>query len=154
MTMETATKSWNIIEETLKELGQLAADSATDILDNHPQIKEKFGGNLGQLKKMAESSGGEEAKKELSKTYDQIRDIVAGGVGVSTIAKIKQVIEEKTEKIKQLGDAAWKKGLEQAKPYLEKNPEIKKIVEENADSLKNGNLTELCKLWDWRSKVS
>jgi len=53
------------------------------------------------------------------------------------------LIEEKTEKLKELSDAAWKKGLEQAKPYMDKNPEIKKIVEENADSLKNGNLGEL-----------
>jgi len=62
MTMETATKSWEIIENTLSQLGQLAADSATDILDNHPEIKEKFGGNLEQLKSMADA-GGSEAKK-------------------------------------------------------------------------------------------
>lgn len=62
MTMETATKSWAIIEDALSQLGQLAADSATDILDNHPEIKEKFGGNLSSLKEMADN-GGEEAKK-------------------------------------------------------------------------------------------
>ena len=49
---------------------------------------------------------------------------------------------EKTEKIKGMGDEAWKKGLEQAKPYLDKNPEVKKVVEENADSFKKGNVTE------------
>lgn len=76
-------------------------------------------------------------------TYSQIKEVIGAGVGVGTIAKIKKLVEEKTEKLKQLGDAAWKKGLEEAKPYMDKNPEIKKIVEENADSLKNGNLTKL-----------
>jgi len=142
MTVETASKSWAIIESTIKELGELAADSATDILDNHPEIKEKFGGNLDQLKSMADN-GGEAAKKELETTYNQIKDVIAGGVGVGTIAKIKSLIQEKTEKIQKLGDEAWKQGLEQAKPYFDKNPEIKKIVEENADALKKGNVGEL-----------
>ncbi len=43
------------------------------------------------------------------------------------------MINEKTEKVKKLGDQAWKKGLEQAKPYLDKNPQVKKMVEENAE---------------------
>ena len=33
--------------------------------------------------------------------------------------------------------------MEQAKPYLDKNPQIKKLVEENKDALKSGNVQEL-----------
>ncbi|KAH8598993.1 hypothetical protein B0O99DRAFT_566533 [Bisporella sp. PMI_857] len=142
MTAETATKSWTIIEDALKKLGELAADSATDILDNQPQIKEQFGSNLDQLKKLADN-GGEEAKKELEATYNQIKDVVAGGAGVDTIAKLKKIIQEKTEKVQKLGDEAWKKGLESVKPYFDKNPKVKEIVEENADALRSGNLNEL-----------
>jgi hypothetical protein len=142
MSVETATKSWEIVESTLSKLGELAADSASEILDNHPQIKEKVGGNLDMLKSMAEN-GGEEAKKELEKTYSQIKEVVQGGVWVGTVEKIRKLIEEKTEKVKALGDQAWKKGMEQAKPYLEKNPKVKEIVEENADALKQGNFSEL-----------
>lgn len=142
MSMETAAKSWEIIESAMGQLAELASDSISDIVDNHPQLKEKVGGSLDQLKGMADSYG-PEAKKELDETYQQIKDVVKGGVSFDTVDKIRKVIEEKTEKVKQMGDQAWKKGLEQAKPMLEKNPEIKKLVEENADALKQGNVAEL-----------
>ncbi|CZR59637.1 uncharacterized protein PAC_09531 [Phialocephala subalpina] len=140
-TMQTATKAWTILENAMSELGRLASDSASEILDNHPQLKEKVGGNLDQLKSLADSYG-PEAKKELDATYKQIKDVLKSGFSADSLSKIQKVIEEKTEKIKGMGDEAWKKGLEQAKPYLDKNPEVKKVVEENADSFKKGNVTE------------
>lgn len=142
MTMETATKTWEILEKTIKQLGELASDSASEILDNHPQLKEKVGGNLDQLKSMADNYG-PEAKNQLDETYQQITDVIKGGVSVESINKVRQLIQEKTEQMKKFGDEAWKKGMEQAKPYLDKNPQVKEIVEKNADSLKNGNFAEL-----------
>jgi len=50
---------------------------------------------------------------------------------------------KKVEQVKKLGDEAWQKGLEQAKPYLDKNPKIKELVEKNQDLLKQGNAKEL-----------
>ncbi len=142
MSMETAVKSWSILEKAMSELAELAGDSAGEILDEHPQLKEKFGGGLDQLKGMADSYG-PEAKKELDQTYQQIKDVIKGGVSVETINKVKKLIEEKTEKVKQLGDKAWEKSLEQAKPYLEKSPQVKELIEKNADSLKQGNIGDL-----------
>lgn len=142
MSMQTAAKAWEILEKTMNDIAQLAADSAEDILDNHPKLKESVGGNLDKLKGMADSYG-PEAKKELDETYQQIKDVIKGGVSLETANKIKKVIEEKTDKVKQLGDQAWKKGLEQTRPYLDKSPEMKKLVEENADALKQGNIGEL-----------
>ena len=57
--------------------------------------------------------------------------------------RIRSIVQEKVEKLKKMGDEAWDKGMEQAKPYLDKNPQVKKIVEENADALKGGNVQEL-----------
>ncbi|KAH7418168.1 hypothetical protein BKA64DRAFT_653734 [Cadophora sp. MPI-SDFR-AT-0126] len=142
LSMETAVKAWSILEKTMSQLGELAKDSAGEIIDEHPELKEKLGGGLDQLKGMADSYG-PEAKKELDQTYQQIKDVVKGGVSVETINKVKKLVEEKTEKVKKMGDEAWKKGLEQAKPYLDKNPEVKKLVEENADALKQGNISEI-----------
>lgn len=142
MSVETASKTWEILEKTIKQLGELASDSASEILDNHPQLKEKVGGNLDQLKSMADNYG-PEAKKQLDDTYQEITDMIKGGVSVDSINKVRQLIQDKTEQMKKFGDEAWKKGMEQAKPYLDKNPQVKEIVEENADSLKKGNFAEL-----------
>lgn len=142
LSLETAQKTWDILEKYLKELGELASDSASEILDNHPELKEKVGGNLDQLKSMAKSYG-PDAKKELDQTYDQIKGVLAGGVGVGTIEKIRKIVDEKVQKVKKMGDEAWKKGMEQAKPYLDKNPQIKEMIEKNQDALKSGNVAEL-----------
>lgn len=142
LSVETAQQTWEILQKALSQLADLAGDSASEILDNHPELKEKVGGNLDQLKGMANSYG-PEAKKELDATYGQIKDVIAGGVGVETIEKVRKIVQEKVEKVKKLGDEAWKKGMEQAKPYLDKNPKIKEQIEKNADALKAGNVGEL-----------
>jgi len=142
LTIDTATKTWEVLQKYLSQLGDLAGDSFSEIIDNHPQLKEKVGGNLDQLKSMAKSYG-PEAQDQLKQTFDQMKDVVKGGVSADSINKLRQIIQEKTEQVKKLGDEAWKKGMEQAKPYLEKNPKVKELVEKNTDFLKKGNATEL-----------
>ncbi|KAH8666004.1 hypothetical protein BGZ60DRAFT_410378 [Tricladium varicosporioides] len=142
ISMETAAKSWSVIEKAVKKLGELASDSAEDVLNNHPQLKEKVGGQVDQLRSMADSYG-PDAKKELDDMWKGVSEAIKGGVGLGNVEKIKQLIQEKIEKVKKLGDEAWKKGLKEAKPFLDKNPEVKKLVEENADNLKQGNISEL-----------
>lgn len=142
MTMEAANDTWAILQKAIMQISELASESASEILDNHPEIKEKVGGNLDQLKDMGDNFG-PEAKKQVDETWDSIKDIVKGGVGIDTANKIRKLVQEKTEQVKKLGDEAWKKGLEQAKPYLEKNPQVKKLVEENAESLKHGKFSDL-----------
>lgn len=86
---------------------------------------------------------GPEAKKEVDQTWDQVKEIMAGGLSASTIWKAKKLIEDKVETVKKMGDEAWSKGMEQAKPLLEKNPKVKELIESNADALKSGNAKEL-----------
>lgn len=123
---------------------ELAGDAAQDILNNHPEIKSKVGGSVDQLKQMGDQYG-PEAKKQVDQTFDQIKDIMSSGLSADTATKIKKVVEEKIELVKKMGDEAWKKGLEQAKPYLDKNPKVKEMVEENKDALMKGNMGDL---WD------
>lgn len=142
MDMQTAAQSYNILQKALRDIGELAKDSAGDVLENHPQIKEKFGGNLDQLQQMADNYG-PEAKKEVEETMRQIQDIFKGGVGIGAVNQARKLIQEKSDKVKGLGEQAWTKGLEEWKPYLEKSPKVKEIVEKNADSLKSGNVKEI-----------
>ncbi|KAF2205049.1 hypothetical protein GQ43DRAFT_460263 [Delitschia confertaspora ATCC 74209] len=138
----TAQKAWNVIVKHLGRIGDLAGDASQQIMDNHPELKKKLGGNIDKLKEMGQNYG-PEAKKELDRTWEQIADIIKTGVSAQNIEKIQKVVQEKVDKMKQLGDKAWDKGMEQAKPYLDKNPQVKKLVEENADKLKSGNVQEL-----------
>lgn len=142
MSLETATQVWDILQKRLKQIGELAGDAAQDIMNNHPELKEKVGGNLDQLKAMGDKYG-PEAKKQVDQTWEQVQDIIKGGVSINTANKIRALVQEKMEVVKKMGDEAWKKGLEQAKPYLDKSPQVKELVEKNADSLKQGNFTEL-----------
>ena len=142
MSVETATKVWEILQTRLKEVGELAGDAASDILNNHPELKEKVGGNLDQLKQLGDKYG-PEAKKQVDQTWQQIQDIIKGGVSLETASRIRKLVEEKMEVVKKMGDEAWKKGMEQAKPYLDKSPKVKELIENNADALKQGNVTEL-----------
>jgi len=140
--LQRAQEAWSIIEKYMSQLGGLAGDAMGDILDNHPELKDKVGGNIDQLKQMADQYG-PEAKKQVDETWNQVKEIVQSGWSADTVNKIRKLIDEKTEQVKKLGDEAWKKGMEQAKPYLDKNPQVKKLIEENADALKRGNAAEL-----------
>ncbi|EKG17508.1 hypothetical protein MPH_05245 [Macrophomina phaseolina MS6] len=144
LSLDNAQKAWVILQKHLKRIGRLAGDAAQDIIDQNPQLKDKVGGSLDQLRQMGEQYG-PEAKKQVDQTWDQISDIVKGGVSVDTADKIKNLVQERREALKKAGDEAWQKGLEQAKPYLDKNPKVKELIENNADALKQGNLKEL---WD------
>ena len=142
MSLETAQRAWDILQKHLQRIGELAGDSAQEIMNNHPMLKEKVGGNLDQLKQLGDKYG-PEAKAEVDKTWEQIRDIIKTGVSAQSINKIRSVVQEKMEKVRKMGDEAWKKGMEQAKPYLDKNPKVKELIEQNMDSLKQGNVREL-----------
>ncbi|MCJ1353652.1 MAG: hypothetical protein MMC33_003639 [Icmadophila ericetorum] len=142
LSVEGTQKAWDIIQKHMSKLGHLASDAASDIINNHPELKEKVGGNIDQLKQMGDKYG-PEAKKQVDQTWQQIQDIVKGGMSAESANKIRQVVQEKIEFVKKMGDEAWKKGMEQAKPYLEKNPKVKELVEKNADSLKQGNVAQL-----------
>ncbi|KAF2645248.1 hypothetical protein P280DRAFT_115520 [Massarina eburnea CBS 473.64] len=142
LSLTTAEKAWSSLVKQLGRIADLAGDASQQILDNHPQLKEKVGGNFAALKDMGENYG-PEAKKEVDRTWKQISDIVKTGVSAQNVEKVQKVVQEKVDKLRKVGDEAWKKGMEQAKPYLDKNPQVKKLVEENADLLKQGNVQDL-----------
>ncbi|KAF3401969.1 hypothetical protein F1880_009813 [Penicillium rolfsii] len=139
---DTAFAAFNVLQKHLDRLLDLAGDVGEDILDNHPKVKEKLGGSLDQLKQMGDAYG-PQAKEEVNKTWNQITDIVKSGASMDAVAEIKKLIDDKREKLQKLGDEAWQKGLDESKQFLEKNPKLKSLVEENADALKKGNFQDL-----------
>lgn len=142
MSLEAAQQAWEIFQKHMKRIGELAGDSAQEIIDNHPTLKDKVGGNLDQLKQLGENYG-PEAKKEIDETWDQIRGVMKQGFSASSIPKIQSLVQEKMQRMQELGNKVWDKGMEQAKPYLDKSPKVKELVEKNASNLKKGNFNEL-----------
>lgn len=142
MDFETAQKTWSVFLKHMGRITDLAGDAVGDILDKHPDLKDKVGGNFNQLKELGDKYG-PDAKKEVDKTWQQIKDVVQTGTNPENIDKIKKIVQEKVEKLKKLGDEAYNKALEQAKPYLDKNPKVKELIEKNQDALKQGNPQEL-----------
>ncbi|KAL8967099.1 MAG: hypothetical protein Q9197_005620 [Variospora fuerteventurae] len=142
MSIASATKSWGLLQKYMSRIGDLAGDASEDILKNHPALNEKVGGNISQLKQMGDNYG-PEAKKQVEETWTEVKDILKNGVSASTIPQIQSLVQDKSQKIREMGDKLWDKGMEKAKPMLEKSPEAKKIVEENKEQLKQGNVQEL-----------
>ncbi|KLU86307.1 hypothetical protein MAPG_05322 [Magnaporthiopsis poae ATCC 64411] len=140
--LEAASKAWDVLAEVSQRVAELAGDAAGDVLDNHPKLKERLGGSVDQLRQMGEQYG-PEAKKLVDETWAQVRDIASGGLSAENINKARKLVDEKMQQVQKLGDEAWKKAFEQAKPLFEKSPKVKKIIEENADALKKGNTKEL-----------
>ncbi|EQK99180.1 hypothetical protein G6O67_000172 [Ophiocordyceps sinensis] len=142
LSLDTASKAYEYLLDMSKQIADLSADAISDILDNHPQVKKQFGGSIDKLLDMGRNYG-PEAKKQVDETWSQIKDIFAEGFSASNVDKARKLAEEKLQQVRKLGDEAWKKGLEEAKPYLDKNPKAKELLENNADALKQGNIMEL-----------
>lgn len=142
--MQTVASAWEILQKAMSRIASLAGDAADDILENHPELKEKVGSSLSELKNMGKQYG-PEAQKKVDETWSQVQDIIKGGISFGTADKIRKLVQERTEDLKQFGDQAWKKGMEQAQPFLDKQPELKKMVEENKDKLLKGDLGQLWK---------
>jgi hypothetical protein len=139
---DSAAQAWDIIQNCFKRVGELAADAADDILENHPEIKEKVGPRIHQLKQMGNEYG-PEAKKQVDETWKQVQDVLKGGFSMETINKVQKLIQDKTQELQKYGEQAWQKGIEEAKPILDKQPQLKELVEKNKDKLLQGDLGQL-----------
>ena len=143
MTFDSASQSWSALQKYLKRIADLAGDAGQEIVDNHPALKEKVGGNLDQLKQMGERYG-PEAQKQVEEAMDQIRDIMKQGMSADSRSKVQSLVQDKVQQVRKLGEQLWEQGMEQAKPLLDKSPQVKQVVEENIDALKkSGNVQEL-----------
>lgn len=142
LSLETASKAAEVLADLSKKVGSLASEAVEDVADNHPQMKQKYQKGINQLKQMGEQYG-PDAKKQIEETVKQVQDLMKDGLNASSLEKAQKMIQEKVEQVKKNGDEAWQKGLEQAKPFLDKSPKLKELLESNASELKQGNTQEL-----------
>lgn len=140
--IETINDIWAILSKRLGQLTDLAGDASQQIIDNHPELKEKLGGQFDQLKQLGDRLG-PEAKKQVDDTFNEVSKIVKSGASADAVTRAYKLLQEKTQDLKQLGDKSWDAGYEQIKPLLEKNQDVKKFVEQNLDTIKSGNVSDI-----------
>lgn len=142
---DTVKQGFEIITKHLDRARQIASSATSEVLDRRPELKDKVGGNLDQLQQMGDRLG-PEAKKIVDDARKQATEIASSGGAVlsaDNINKIRQLVQDTTERVRKLGDEAWDKAMETAKPYLDKNPKVKELIEQNASALKKGNTGEV-----------
>ncbi len=144
LSFESATKAYDALANLAKKIADLSVSAGDQILERHPQLNDKVGEPIRQLKDMG-AQYGPDAKKVVDETWSQVNDVLASGFSIESADKVRKIVEERTEQVRKLGNDVWDKGLEQAKPYLDKSPTLKKLVTENTDLLRQGNVTELFK---------
>ena len=141
MNMQTAGEVYSILAKHIERLLHLGKDAAEDVLNNHPQLKEKLGGSADQLKQLGDRIG-PQAKQEIDQTWKQVNELLQGGLTATTLVKAQSLLREKTQKLQEMGEQAFNQGWDQLKPLLDKNPKVKEAVEGNMDALKQGNISE------------
>lgn len=145
LSIETATKAWSILEKKFEEIKTLAKDVGGDLLQQHPELKDKVGGKLDDLKSMAEQYG-PDAKKQYDEVYKKVQDIATKGPSAGSLAEVTKLVNDKYTELKKKGEEAYSAGFEKSvAPLLQKYPEAKKFVESNKDALKSGNIEDLIK---------
>ncbi|KAF8540628.1 hypothetical protein BDD12DRAFT_880270 [Trichophaea hybrida] len=100
------------------------------------EIAKRLGDQLKELGK----DMGQKAKKVVDEAYKEVGELFQQGVSPQGIYKATQLVQEKTQQVKDLGrnaaEKAWEKGTQEAQQYLDKVPQVKKVVEENMSSIK------------------
>ena len=142
LSLESATKAYDALANLVKKIADLSVSAADQILDRHPQLNDKVGEPIRQLKEMG-AQYGPDAKKVVDETWSQVNDVLASGFSTESADKVRKIVEERTEQVRKIGNDLWDKSLEQAKPYLDKSPRLKELVTENSDLLRQGNVTGL-----------
>ncbi|KAH9920089.1 uncharacterized protein B0H18DRAFT_957264 [Fomitopsis serialis] len=132
--VEVIRRSTSQLEEIGKKAGQ---DAIQKLGERHPELKEKIGGSYEELRKAAEKNG-PQAKKVYDETTRQILKIFSSGVSPDKLNEAKDLVQSKVSEISNVAGGAsqdaWNKALKEATPYLDKLPDIRKLVEENVSA--------------------
>lgn len=137
--VDTAWKILDVVKRRTGELEEVGKQAGKDLFQNvaekYPQVSEKLGGGYQELKDMAQKRG-PEARKILDDATNQVQKIFEKGFSADALNQARELIQSKTDEVRKLAEKssqdAWKRTLQEAGPYLDKLPDIKQVVEENA----------------------
>ncbi|KAI8588763.1 hypothetical protein BDZ88DRAFT_420433 [Geranomyces variabilis] len=138
---DTLKEAVALIQERLKEaqkLGVKIGSDATDkVLESNPELKKSVESGINELKDMVDSP---EVEKILHDTYAELKKMADKGFSPEAVIAAGLLVKKNVAKAQQVagkvGDAAWDKAAEAAKPYLDKMPEVQKLLEGKLDDVK------------------
>ncbi|KAI0675032.1 hypothetical protein C8Q78DRAFT_1010127 [Trametes maxima] len=138
----TAMKIFDVLRKRstqVQEIGEKAGKNAFSALsEKYPQVADNLGGGYGELKKLAKEKG-PEAKRLYDETSQEIQEIFSKGFSQEGIDRARKLIQSKVAEVRKIAQSSsqdvWTQAFKEAGPYLDKLPEIKKLLTENQDKL-------------------
>ncbi|KZO94291.1 hypothetical protein CALVIDRAFT_484378, partial [Calocera viscosa TUFC12733] len=152
---DTAQKVARVLSRRGKELAEVAKKASGDLLDKYPGARDKLGAAYAQLETFAKGQG-EEGRKMMDEVRGQLGEMFRKGGASSdeVLNKAKEVLSSTQADLKGAGEKAWQAGLDRAKPYLDKVPELRKTLEGNRDALAAAVSGGSGEVWDRVKKVA
>ncbi|KAL2161796.1 hypothetical protein VTH06DRAFT_7580 [Thermothelomyces fergusii] len=142
LSLESASRAYDALAKLGKRMAGLGGSAADQILERHPQLDDKVGGPIRQLKEMG-ARYGPEAGRLVDETWSQVSDALSRGVSAESADEVRRIVQERMREVRRAGDEFWEKSLAQAGPYLDKSPRLRELVTSNRDALKQGDLAGL-----------
>jgi len=103
--------------------------------EKYPYLASTLGSGYSQLKQLADQAG-PEAQKIVDETSQQVKKIFSKGLSPEAFSEASKLVQSKSGQIqdiaKQASQGGWDKALEKSSPYLDKLPEIKQLLSDNA----------------------
>jgi len=159
--LKTGEKVIEILKRRAAEVEDLGRRVGTDfikpVIDKNPQLRDALGGSYDDLKQLV-AKHGPEAKAKYDDLVKQLKEIFDKGVSASSIKQVQDLIQQKTKEIRELGEKAskdaWDKASKQAKPYLDKMPDVKKSLDENMKALIGSGGKSIQEIYDKIKEVA
>jgi ElaB/YqjD/DUF883 family membrane-anchored ribosome-binding protein len=141
---QTAMAVADIAKRLARDLKDLSMDAGEKLLEENPKLKAAMECPVLQLKELGRSYG-PEAQKIVDETYKQVKEIVNKGLSPEALDEASKLVEEKSAQIKEMGrkavEKAFEEGSQEVKRYLDRAPQVKKLLEENMEAIKEAALS-------------
>jgi ElaB/YqjD/DUF883 family membrane-anchored ribosome-binding protein len=141
---QTAMAVADIAKRLARDLKDLSMDAGEKLLEENPKLKAAMECPVQQLKELGRSYG-PEAQKIVDETYKQVKEIVNKGLSPEALDEASKLVEEKSAQIKEMGrkavEKAFEEGSQEVKRYLDRAPQVKKLLEENMEAIKEAALS-------------
>jgi len=146
--LETAKRVWEVLGTSVMQLRELSKKAGVDAFskleEKHPQVAKTLGSGYRNLKDLAETSG-PEAKKLYDETTQQLKDIFSEGYSQDALDKARDLVQSKSSQIRevaqQASQKAWDASLRRSSSYLNKLPEVKQLLSDNASKFISAGIT-------------